>query len=306
MTEGGRGQERWVELPGRGRTWVYDIPGPTLEAPALLLVHGLGVTSHLTWGPSYAALSRHFRVIALDLPGHGRGGRPRRRFRLEACADQAMAVLDALGVSRVVVVGYSLGGTVAKLAWRRHPERVAGLVLAATAARFGRGRRARVLRVVLLPVASVMARLRPGRLRELLIERALFRLDRFADPAHIAAELGGHHLPSLVQAIGAAVRFSSQEWLGEIDVPVAVVVTAEDDRIAPRLQLALAAGIARARIFEVPGPHTACATRPEAFVPAFVEACRHAWSAAQHGPATATCSDRASSARPSTPRRART
>jgi len=277
----GVGSERFVELSGCGPAWVYDVPGPSADAPALLLVHGLGVTAHLTWGASYSALARHFRVVALDLPGHGRGIRTR-RFDLEVCADHVVSVLDALGLERAVVVGYSLGGPVAKLVWRRHRNRVAGLVLAATAAQFGRGRRARLLRS-LLPLVSVLARLRPERVRELLVRRAHLRLEQVEQNAELTAEFLGHDPVTLVQAIRAASRFSSKQWLAEIDVPVAVMVTAADDRIAPRNQRMLAAAIARARVFEVEGPHTACATRPESFVPAFVEACRYVWDTAGSG-----------------------
>ena len=65
--------DRRLELPGRGELFVRDIPGPDPQAPALLLLHGLGATARLNFGPSFRPLSRHFRVIALDHRGHGRG-----------------------------------------------------------------------------------------------------------------------------------------------------------------------------------------------------------------------------------------
>ena len=262
--------------------WVYDCPGPTLDAPTVLLVHGLGVTAHVNWGRSYRALSRHFRVLAMDLRGHGRGPRTH-RFRLEDCADDAVAIADALGIERLVCVGYSLGGSVATLAWRRHPKRIAGLVLAATAAEFGRGRRARWLRR-LLPVAALLARARPETLRRLLVERARLRLRGLHVERLVEAELAGHDLPALVQAVGAASGFSSRAWLAEIDVPVAVVVTADDDRIGAAAQRSLAAQIPGAVVLEVAGPHTACVTRPDVFVPALIEACRSVSAGARLDP----------------------
>ena len=127
--------DRTVELTGRKPVWIRDIPGPGPDAPAVLLLHGLGATARLNWGPSFRPLSQHFRVLALDHRGHGKGLRTG-RFRLEDCADDAIHAAEALGISRLVAVGYSMGGPIASLAWRRHRERVAGLVLCATSRHF--------------------------------------------------------------------------------------------------------------------------------------------------------------------------
>ena len=63
---------RFVRLPGRGRTFVRELAGPP-GAPVLVLLHGWTATSDLNWRGSYAPLGRHFRVIAMDHRGHGRG-----------------------------------------------------------------------------------------------------------------------------------------------------------------------------------------------------------------------------------------
>src|SRR4051794_35060231 len=126
---------RHIALPGRGTTFARDIPGPP-GAATLVLLHGWTATADLNWRPSYEALSHHFRVVALDHRGHGRGIRSRRPFRLGDCADDAAALADTLGIERFIAVGYSMGGPVAELTWKRHRDRVEGLVLCATAARF--------------------------------------------------------------------------------------------------------------------------------------------------------------------------
>ena len=119
---------RVVDLPGRGSTYVVDVPGGD-GGPPLFLLHGLVASTYLNWFPAFTALSPHFRVLGMDLRGHGRGiPLGRRRFRLADCADDAVAVADALGIERIIPVGYSLGGPVAQMVWRRHPDRVAGLV----------------------------------------------------------------------------------------------------------------------------------------------------------------------------------
>ena len=111
----------------------------TLRAPTVVLLHGLLATADLNWSGSYAALTQHFRVVALDHRGHGRGIRSRGTFRLEDCADDVAAVADVLDLPTFVPVGYSMGGPIAQLMWRRHPDRVEGLVLCATSHNF-RGR----------------------------------------------------------------------------------------------------------------------------------------------------------------------
>ena len=123
-----------VPLAGRGTTFVREVPGPP-GAPTLVLLHGLLASGGLNWFRAFEALGSEFRVLAPDLRGHARGLRSRGRFRLQDCADDLAALLAALGVGPVVVVGYSMGGPIAQLLWRRHPERVSGLVLCATAPR---------------------------------------------------------------------------------------------------------------------------------------------------------------------------
>ena len=112
---------RTLDLPGRGRTFIREVAGPP-GAPTLLLLHGLGATADLNWFTAYSALGRLFHVVAMDHRGHGRGIRSRTRFRLADCADDAAAVCDALGISSVVAVGYSMGGPISQLLWRRHRD----------------------------------------------------------------------------------------------------------------------------------------------------------------------------------------
>ncbi|HUR52227.1 MAG TPA: alpha/beta fold hydrolase, partial [Mycobacteriales bacterium] len=113
---------RYVELPDRGRTFVTDIPGPTPDAPVVVLLHALTTTATLSWYPVMADLAQHYRVITFDQRWHGRGIRSS-RFRLTDCADDVAAVLDALGVEKCIPVGYSMGGAIAQLFWKQHPTR---------------------------------------------------------------------------------------------------------------------------------------------------------------------------------------
>ena len=103
------------------------------NGPAIVFLHGHPF-SRAMWAPQVEALSDEFRVIAPDLPGYGES-RPRDQIMsMRRCADAVVELLDALGVPQATVVGLSMGGLVAMELGLGYPERVAGLVLAATTA----------------------------------------------------------------------------------------------------------------------------------------------------------------------------
>ncbi len=183
------------------------------------------------------------------------------------------ALADALGVDRFVPVGYSMGGAVAQLVWRRHPTRVSGLVLAGTASVFSASVRERVLSR-LLPAASVGARAWPARAGRYV--GGTLRA-RFAGSPHApwATEELARHRPSAMLAWAAALgRFSSRAWIGGVDVPTAVVVTSRDVLVPTARQLALAAAIPGAQVVPVDGDHGVFITDQPAFATAIVKACR--------------------------------
>lgn len=104
------------------------------QGPPLLLLHGLGACS-FSWRHNLVPLARHYRVLAPDLPAHGRTGpAPPADYRLEALAEGVLAFMDRRGVERAAVAGNSLGGGLALLLAHDHPERVAALILLAPAA----------------------------------------------------------------------------------------------------------------------------------------------------------------------------
>src|SRR3954453_7737860 len=105
---------RHVDLDTGGRAFVRTVArrGPR---PPILLLHGLGATGALNWAGCFDALAAHSHVVAVDHRGHGRGARIGNRFRLADCADDAAAVLRALGQGPAIVVGYSMGGPIAQL-----------------------------------------------------------------------------------------------------------------------------------------------------------------------------------------------
>lgn len=85
------------------------------------------------WGEAFpAALARDHRVLAFDNRGTGRSSRVERAFSLRDLADDAVALLDSLGIERAHVAGISMGGMIAQRVAAQHPDRVERLVLVST------------------------------------------------------------------------------------------------------------------------------------------------------------------------------
>jgi pimeloyl-ACP methyl ester carboxylesterase len=103
----------------------------TGDGPTVLLIQGLG---YATWGWSRTVptLAGRFRTVAFDNRGAGRSDKPDEPYSIELLSDDALAVLEAVGEPPAHVVGFSLGGYVALMLARRHPDAVRSLVLLST------------------------------------------------------------------------------------------------------------------------------------------------------------------------------
>jgi len=269
---------RLVEIPGRGRTRVWECPGPP-GAETVMLIHGVACTAEMNWAKVFAPLARDFRVVAADLRGHGDGIPVRSRFRLEDCADDIAALAGVLGIDRFTAVGYSLGGMVAQLLYRRHPELVSGLVLCSTGRNVG-GSRAEELAALVMPAVAAALRWNPllylmG--SELFGMAVLGPIDDPATARFARAQLHRTTLATVISASQAVCEFNSSSWIGQVDVPTAVVITDQDRLVAPSRQLELARAIPGALVYHVAADHGACLSAPHLFTRALLEAC---WSTA--------------------------
>jgi len=270
-------------LPNRGATYVRDFPGPE-GAPLLLLLHGWTMTADLNWSPSFQTLSQQFRVVALDHRGHGRGIRSTDAFTLEDCADDAAALLRRLGVGRAIIVGYSMGGPIAQLLWRRHPDLVAALVLCATSDHFSE-RPWEVALFSLAPLGIVLSRFLPVHVAIAAVRRRRRRMSMSGPMLDLAMEaVTRHDWRAVLEAASALGRFDSRSWVSRIDVPTAIVHTTNDHVVSSQRQLRLGAAIQGASIHHVDGDHDACVSRPDSFVPALMDACAAVATRARHAP----------------------
>jgi 3-oxoadipate enol-lactonase len=261
----------WLDLPGRGRTWLTDVPGPTPEAPAVILLHAVGCTGLLTWFPVVERLAERYRVVVFDQRWHGRGI-VSEHFSLRDCADDVAAVADALDLDAPVVAGYSMGSIVTQRVWRQHPERFGGLVLAATTDHFRTTGRERAFHQGM--------ELGMGALRTLSRSRTITLTSRMTaelllDPSDMhelaLAQWRSTSPWAVAQAVAALGRHHSTPWLSKIDIPTAVVVTTRDRVLRPERQRRIAARIPGATVHEADCGHAGCVLQSDVFVPAFLE-----------------------------------
>ena len=258
------------------------------EGPALLLLHGF-TGSSATWMPHLSASGgwRGFTTVAVDLLGHGDSDCPPdpRRYGMERCVEDLTALLDQLGVRRVAVVGYSMGGRVAlhlALSASGGADRLWALVLesaspgiedasereerlrsdAAVAEAIEReGIAAFVDRWQAQPLFATQGRL-PATARERLRRQRLRN-----DPVGLGNSLRG---------MGAGAQEPVFDRLSEIRTPTLVLAGSEDEKYCA-LARRTAAALPRARLQIVPeAGHAVHLERPGAFAEAvreFLEEC---------------------------------
>ncbi|MGK2237463.1 MAG: pimeloyl-ACP methyl ester carboxylesterase [Rhodococcus sp. (in: high G+C Gram-positive bacteria)] len=216
------------------------------EGFPVLLIHGVGCHAGM-WAPIEAAWTKQ-RLVSFDPPGLGKSPARVRPTSITALAQLAEALLDELGLGRVDVLGYSLGGTVAQTLARRSPQRVRRLVLVATAPGWG----------------SV-----PGRWRSMMhLYTPLRFLSRSYYKRTIGIVAGGQartsnafverhaaellrERPSILRywsQVLAAGTWSSLSWLNEIKAPTLVVSGGDDPLIPPANGVILASRIPSARM----------------------------------------------------------
>lgn len=99
----------------------------------MVLIHGHPFDRRM-WAPQLEALSRDFRLLAPDLPGYGASPPGPKKITMRELADAVLALMEAVDIGRATIVGLSMGGLVAMELDLAHPDRVSGVLLAATTA----------------------------------------------------------------------------------------------------------------------------------------------------------------------------
>lgn len=242
----------------------YLTEGLAAGRPSVVFLHGVGGAAR-QWGPVLERLGRTRHVVAWDMPGHG-GSAPLPLVTMDALAAALGGFLRALGLTRPVLVGHSLGGMIVQRLLAEAPHAASAVVLAQTSAAFGSREPAwadSFIRDRLGPLdeGRSMAELAPGLVAEMTGDAP--------DPAGVTlAEACLAHTPdaSYRDTIKAMTGFDLRAALPGITVPT-LLLAGEKDSAAPVAGMQrMADRIQGARMVVVPGAgHLAHLERPDAF-----------------------------------------
>lgn len=271
---------RTVLVPGRGEFFLRDTGGD--GTPAMLL-HGWMATADLNWCGAYTDLAAAgYRVLAIDHRGHGRGLRPLDPFRLEDCAADAAAVLRELELTPALIVGYSMGGAIAQLVARDHPDVAEGVVLSGTAQHWQDPQSRRAFRA--MGVVGLSLSLAPRTFWRLGFRRTGLPQDERTVWAQ--SELMRHSARDIAEAGRELGRFDSRPWLGAVLPPVGVLITTRDELVPVRRQRELAAA-SGGPVFEAEMSHLELVPRAAEYNPVLLQALDAVRSARHVKPAEA-------------------
>jgi len=227
----------------------YDVRG---EGPALLLLHAFPLGLFM-WDAQVEALCATHRVVRFDARGFGGTAAGEGPLTMERIADDGALLLDHLDIEKAVVGGCSMGGYAAFAFVRRHPQRLAGLVLQDTRAGAdtaeARANRATLAAKVLNEGASAAV--------EAFLPKLVGETTHRERP-DLVSGLRERILAATPQGIanalhGLAARADSRETLPSIAAPTLVLVGAEDVLTPPSEAATMAAAIPRARLDVIPG-----------------------------------------------------
>ena len=228
------------------------------SGPAILLIQGAGTVGE-TWRPQIAALRQSFRCISFDNRGIGRSGLPPEGVTIHAMANDALALMDSLGIERFHVAGHSMGGLIAQEVAAMARARMISLALMCTFAHGWQG--SRLTSSMLLTAMRMRIGTRAMR-RNAFIELVMpASYLRQVDRARLAEELAplfGRDLadqPRIVmKQVRAMSRYDAAPRLNVLAGIPTLVLSATEDRIAePRFGRELAQLIPGARYVEIEG-----------------------------------------------------
>ena len=247
--------------------WRADGPA---DRPALVLGNSLGADLGM-WDPLMPALRARFRVVRLDIRGHGKSTlQPATQgsdFSIELLAHDALAVADAAGVACFHYLGLSIGGMVGIWLGRHHSERLQRLVLSNTAARMPSGvwaERIAAVRAggVATQVGSTMERWFTSAWRQRQENRAT--LER-VQATFLAVDVDGY--------LGCAAAIRDMDLRGELPhvaVPTLVLTGTFDPSTPSALGRAIADGIRGAQRVELGAAHMPPIEQPENYASAVI------------------------------------
>jgi pimeloyl-ACP methyl ester carboxylesterase len=222
--------------------------------PALVFVH-CWTGDRRFWDAQVACFAPRHRVVALDLAGHAESGRERRAWTIPAFGEDVRAVVERLALSRVILVGHSMGGTVILEAARRLGPRVVGLIPVDTLRNVERRWEPGEMETMLADFRADFAGSVPRFIRERLIAPA-------TDPRvieRILAQVLAAPREMAIPAIEATWRYDAAAAFREITTPIVAVNgdlqptdVAVNRRHAPQFEALIMKGVGHFPMLEEP------------------------------------------------------
>lgn len=250
-----------MKIQSNGIDMAYDIVGN--KGPWVILVHSLA-TCRALWRPQVEALAGRFRILSLDLRGHGESSAPRGAYSFEQLAADVIGLMDALRIDRARYVGLSIGGMVGEFLGLLAPRRFERLVLAGVTSQIA-------------PAGAALWDERIATVEDKGMEVMVApTLERWFTPPFRAAQ------PELMAWVGEMIRSTPVAGyvgcgralqtlditarLSEIQLPTLVLAGGEDTGTPVAASRLVAESIPGARFEIIPAAsHLACLEQPEAF-----------------------------------------
>jgi len=253
-----------------GITLAYKDQGTGLP---LVFLHAFPLNRTM-WVAQEKALSPRFRVITVDLRGHGESDAPLWHYSLEQAADDVRALLDHLSIQQAIFVGLSMGGYILFAFYRKYAERVKGLVLADTRAQADteEGKELR------FQMAQTAYKKGPSAIADIMIPKLLSAATILNKPEivqHVRTMIEGNQISGIAGDLMAmAERLDSVPLLKQVACPTEIIVGGLDQATPPSDAKLMAELIPGSRLAIIPhAAHLSNLEQPEAFnqiVAAFV------------------------------------
>jgi 3-oxoadipate enol-lactonase len=236
------------------------------QGTPLLFIHGFPLNRRM-WEPQMQSLSHHARVLAPDLRGHGDSEPIEGPYSMDMLADDCVALLDALDIQQpAVVCGHSMGGYITLAMYRRYPERICGLILAATRAGAdspeGKAKRDKAIAQAendgTAAIASAM-------LPKLMSPKTYdTKPDLVNQVDNLMTSTSVHGIVGALE--GMKSRPDSTPLLSKIDVPTLIIHGEEDQLIPPQEAQSMHTAISDSTIYLTPSAgHLPNLEQPERF-----------------------------------------
>lgn len=231
----------------------------------LIFLHAFPLNRTM-WEPQVEALSSEFRIVTVDLRGHGESDAPLWRYTLDQAAEDVRALMDHLSIGQAVLVGLSMGGYILFAFYRRYPDRIKGLILANTRAQAdtAEGKEAR------FQMAQIAYKKGPPAVADLMIPKLLSPLTIETRPdlvRRVRAMIESTKVSGIAGDLMAmAERTDSIPLLGSITCPVHVIAGELDQATPPADAKLMADRIAGSRFTVIPqAGHLSNLEQPDAF-----------------------------------------